>query len=288
MIILRNKEFSSKEQKARRRKFDFQVAKESGRINPKQYFDPEARRRGREELKLRGTKEETYLRNVDHTKSDPGNINAKLRDKWLLKNSDRSIDTRAGSIRSRGSNVSSKAADFIENRTKNYNLRHKKLIAKGVGAGLAVTGGVVAAGIGAKKLYDKKKEKEFSEKKAGKREATAAVVTGAGSLAAGHVAQKYADKANELSAKALTASSRIAKKTGTTEFLPGMVSGSPEAVQRASELSKRYDTRLARGINKAAKGAKISSGVGAALGATSLGLAGVGAYKAIKAKKNKD
>lgn len=295
MIILRNKEFSSKEQKARRRKFDFQVAKESGRINPKQYFDPEARRRGREELKLRGTKEETYLRNVDHTKSDPGNINAKLRDSWLLKNSDRSIDTRAGSIRSRGSNVSSKAADFIENRTKNYNLRRKKLIAKGVGAGLAVTGGVVAAGIGAKKLYDKKK-KEFSDKedKNIKDVKTAGRVAGAVGMASGGVGLYHSLKAQKIADKANSNKDRIIQKAGVKRafnplnpFAVG-IEGTPENIKKAQELDKRYYQKVNKAIAKHEGIAKKAGHIGLILGGTSLGAGIYAAKKAADKKKDSE
>lgn len=163
MIIQRL--FSSKEQKARRKKFDLQVAKDSGRINPKEYFDPAARRQGRKELKLRGTQEELYIRNVDPSKTDPGNINLKLRNKRITENDPRNNMERAGNIYGRGNRVSSKAKEFNNKLIKNANREQKKFIAKGIGKGALITGGAIAAGIGAKKLVDKKKAKKESDKK---------------------------------------------------------------------------------------------------------------------------
>lgn len=137
------------------------------------------------------------------------------------------------------------------------------------------------------KFFSKKEEKE-NKSNAGKKEAIAAGVLGAGAIGADVVSNKYASKANELSGKAFKAGEAIAAKTGTKLVFPGMVSGSPEAVKRATELSKRYDSRLARGINQAAKGAKIAGRTGQVLGAASLGAGGVAVYKKLKNSKKDD
>lgn len=144
MIILRNKEFSSKAQKARRRKFDFQVAKESGRINPKQYFDPDARKIGREVSK-----------GVDVWKSDPGNVNKKA--SGALGELNTRADNRQALVRV-SSLKSDKAKNLQDKMWRKAKISSYKDVAKTVGKGAAAAAAVAGTAYGAKKLYDKKKK----------------------------------------------------------------------------------------------------------------------------------
>lgn len=194
MIIIRQKEFNSKEQKARRRKYDLEQAMKQknktealsqaemlGEGKTKDLLDRYTKNtKTREEGamntflgKIRGKKvtrtlarDRKDLEAMEKARklvNEGRQASRKINDDYWSSNVNEHINTKEA-----GSKYHNWKSDYeraLKNSKNKHYLRKERINnLKAAGALAAITGGAVAAGIGAKKLVDKKKSKKSERK----------------------------------------------------------------------------------------------------------------------------
>ena len=135
------------------------------------------------------------------------------------------------------------------------------------------------------RMFSEKKKSEKDEKKA---KAAAGIAAGSGlaSVGADLAAGKQLDKADKIwmehNRNLDKRAKRIAKKTGTHNYVGTFLWGDPEKVKKGEEMAKRHDRVVKRAIEKRVNAANKMSAGSVGLTAASIGS---GLY-ALKKKKD--